>query len=103
MTQQGETDGYSASDHLQAIIDHSHKNVIDACLVNNADVPVDAQGRYETEASFPVAPDVDKIKSMGYMCIGMDLLSVNDYVRHDSTKLTKALIRLIEKHRIIKR
>jgi len=103
MTQQGETDGYSASDHVKAIIQHSHKDVLDACLVNNAEVPLEAQGRYEAEESFPVNADTEKMRAWGYTIVATDLLGVTDYVRHDSIKLTKALIRLIEKHRVIKR
>jgi len=103
MTQAGETDGFNASDHLKAIIDHSQKDVVNACLVNNAKVPLEAQGRYKTEGSFPVEADVEKIKAMGYTVEATDLLGVSDYVRHDSVKLTKALIRLIERHRVIKR
>ena len=103
MTQQGESDGYTASDHVRQIIAHSHKDVINACLVNNADVPLEAQDRYQTEASFPVKPDVDQIREMGYMAIGTDLLHISDYVRHDSEKLTKAIIQLIERYKVIKR
>jgi uncharacterized cofD-like protein len=103
MTQPGETDGYSASDHIHALVKHSHEKVIHACLVNDAQVPLDAQGRYKTEDSFPVKADSDKIRDMGYIVVATDLLSVKDFVRHDSEKLTKALIKLIEKHRVIKR
>ena len=103
MTQQGETTGFKASEHLQVIIEHTNKEVINACIVNNAIVPEDALDRYQTEMSYPVAADVEKIKEMGYKVVATDLLSVKDYVRHDSEKLTKTLIRLIETHRVIKR
>jgi len=103
MTQQGETEGFSASDHVKQLVAHSHQKVINACMVNSADVPVHAQGRYKAEASFPVAADVDEINALGYEAVGSDLLSVTDYVRHDSAKLTKALIRLIERKRVIRR
>ncbi|MCA9407629.1 MAG: YvcK family protein [Candidatus Omnitrophica bacterium] len=103
MTQHGETDGYSASDHVRAIIEHSNKDVIDACLINNAKAPSDALGRYQHEQSFPVLADVDKIREMGYSVEAIDLLGVTDYVRHDSKKLHNALIKLIESNRVIKR
>ena len=103
MTQQGESEGYSASDHVEAIVQHSHRKIMNACLVNTAEVPTEAQGRYKSEDSFPVVPDVARIREMGIEVVETDLLSVTDYVRHDSTKLTKALIKLIEKHRILKR
>ena len=103
MTQHGETDGYRASDHVQAIVEHSDRNIIDACLLNTASVPLDALQRYQEEASFPVQADVENIREMGYKVAAMDLLGVNDYVRHDSRKLQNALIKLIESNRVIKR
>ena len=103
MTQHGETDGFVASDHLQAILDHTRKDIVDACLVNNAVAPKDMLGRYESEHSFPVKPDSGRIRDMGCLAVEEDLLGVKDYVRHDSHKLTKALIKLIERHRVIKR
>lgn len=103
MTQPGETDHYSASEHLEAIIKHSSPTILNACLVNSADVPLQARERYEVEGSFPVEADVQKIEALGIRAVAEDLLSVNDYVRHDAEKLTKALIALIEKNRVIKR
>lgn len=103
MTQPGETDHHTASEHLGAIIKHSNKGILNACLVNSAEVPAEAQERYAQGGSVPVVADIEKIEAMGVAAVGTDLLSVNDYVRHDSEKLTKALIMLIEKNRVIKR
>ena len=103
MTQPGETDGFTASDHLQAIIEHTNKEIINACIINNALVPEAALDRYKTEQSYPVLADSETIEEMGSEVVATDLLSVKDYVRHDSAKLTKALIKLIETHRVIKR
>ncbi len=103
MTQHGETDGFTASDHVKAIIDHTNKDVLDACLINSSRAAQDALGRYEEEVSFPVEPDVRKIREMGYKVEAADLLGVSDYVRHDSSKLNEAIIRIIETHRVIKR
>lgn len=72
-------------------------------LINSAEVPAEAQERYAQGGSVPVVADIEKIEAMGVAAVGTDLLSVNDYVRHDSEKLTKALIMLIEKNRVIKR
>ncbi|MFA5059782.1 MAG: YvcK family protein [Candidatus Omnitrophota bacterium] len=103
MTQKGETENYGASDHVKAIVEHTSPKIIDACLVNNAIAPPDMLGRYSAENSYPVTPDVEKIKKMDYMVAATDLLGVDDYVRHDAKKLNKALIELIETNRIIKR
>lgn len=103
MTQPGETDHHTASEHLGAIVKHSSHGILNACLVNCAEVPVEARERYAQGGSVPVVADIEKIEAMGVAAVGADLLSVNDYVRHDSEKLTKALIMLIEKNRVIKR
>ncbi len=103
MTQHGETDHYAASDHVQAIIDHAHKDVINACLINNATASVQALKRYQDEGSFPVVCDLERIRSLGYTVEATDLLGVTDYLRHDSTKLNRALIGLIGRHRVIRR
>jgi uncharacterized cofD-like protein len=103
MTQHGETDNFSASDHVRALIEHANKDVIDACLINNVQAPEEARNRYKDEGSFPVEADADKIRAMGYRVVATDLLGVTDYVRHDSTKLNHALIKLIETHRVIRR
>ena len=103
MTQHGETDHFSASDHVKALVAHSNRNIINACLINNAQAPTDALHRYEGEESFPVVADIEKIRDMGYRVVATDLLGVTDYVRHDSHKLNKALIKLISTYKIIKR
>ncbi len=103
MTQQGETENYTASDHVKAIREHTDKRIMDACIVNIGVAPSDALKRYRLEDSYPVKADIEKIKDMGYLVAGLDLLGVTDYVQHDSTKLIKALIRLIETHRVIRR
>ena len=103
MTQKGETTDFTAGDHVHAIIEQTHPRLINACIINNAVVPEKALARYRDQGSYPVAPDVDRIRAMGYKLVATDLLSVADYVRHDSKKLTQALIKLIETQRIIKR
>jgi len=104
MTQPGETDGFSASDHVRVLLEHSYPNLVDACLINDAVVSnEEALSRYHKENAYPVAADVERIKAMGIKVVAADLLSVADYVRHDSKKLTQALIKLIETQRVIKR
>ena len=103
MTQAGETDGFSASDHIKVLVEHSNPDIINACILNNASAPQNALQRYEAEQSFPVAPDVEIIKNLGYKVVATDLLGIDDYVRHDSKKLTETLIKLIESQRVINR
>ncbi len=103
MTQPGETDGFSACDHIRILTEHATPQVVNACIINDATIPESALQRYQSQRSYPVAPDVEKIKAMGYKVVATDLLGINDYVRHDSKKLTQTLIKLIESKRVIKR
>src|SRR3989338_5951621 len=103
MTQKGETDRYSASDHVKAIVDHTNQDILNACIINNAVAPQEMLTRYKSEDSYPVSPDLEKIKDLGYRVVAADLLGIDNYVRHDSYKLTQTLIRVIERHRVIKR
>jgi uncharacterized cofD-like protein len=104
MTQLGETDSFTASDHVRVLLEHTEPKLVDACLINDAVVSnEEALNRYYKENSYPVAADADRIKAMGIKVISTDLLSVANYVRHDSKKLTQALIKLIETQRVIKR
>ena len=39
MTQDGETEGYTAADHLEALLRHGREGLVDLCLANNAPIP----------------------------------------------------------------
>lgn len=96
MTQAGETDGYSASEHLNVLIKHSHPRLVDYCIVNTASVPEDIMKRYLQENSSMVAADTYKIRALGYRAIEDDIISVKEFVRHDPEKLAKIIFGLIE-------
>lgn len=96
MTQAGETDGYSAFDHVQAIIKHTNPRIIDCCIVNMAKVPKNLLGKYEQEKSFPVLSDSQRIRELGYRVVEEDLISAQDFVRHDAEKLSRVIINLWE-------
>lgn len=92
MTQPGETEGYSASDHLEALIKHTDPRIVDACFVNTQTVPEELLERYRLTDSFPVEVNLAKIKEQGYEVVGSEILRFDGQVRHDPTKLAKALI-----------
>jgi uncharacterized cofD-like protein len=97
MTQPGETDGYSASEHVKAIFAHSSHKVIDYCVVNTAEVPKDILARYAKQGSYLVVNDRKKIEDMGYRVIEDDFGIIEDTViRHDPAKLAKIILGLIE-------
>ncbi|MFH0753663.1 MAG: gluconeogenesis factor YvcK family protein [Candidatus Omnitrophota bacterium] len=104
MTQKGETENYTASEHVKALLKHSNRNIIDAVVVNASEVKDEvALKRYREESSVPVLADIEEIRAMGYKVFAEDILGVKDFVRHDSHKLTQILITAIERNRVIKR
>lgn len=95
MTQHGETDGYTASDHVEAIIKHTHPTLIDYCIVNTAKVPEELLLRYKEEEAYPVEPDIKKIRSLGIAVVEGDVVSLVNYVRHNPEKLAKIIVNII--------
>ncbi len=54
MTQPGETDGYKASDHVRAIIDHAGQGIIDYALIHRGRVPPALEEKYRRTGQHPV-------------------------------------------------
>jgi len=97
MTQPGETDGYSACDHIKVMIKHSHPRILDYCIVNTGEIPSEVLNRYANQNSYLVVNDRKKIENMGYRVIEDDFGIVeNDVVRHDPAKLARIIFGLIE-------
>ncbi|MCS7209905.1 MAG: YvcK family protein [Fimbriimonadales bacterium] len=94
MTQPGETDGFTASDHVRAIEAHAGGRVFDYVLVNNATPVPELLERYRASGQDLVLPDVDRIRQMGYKVITGNFISQSDYVRHDPIRLAEAILRL---------
>jgi uncharacterized cofD-like protein len=101
MTQPGETDGFSVSDHLRAIAEHVGPVLTDV-LVHSGGFPRELVERYRAEGAAPVAVDREEVKALGIRLREADLISHADSsreVRHDASRLAEevcevALVRL---------
>ena len=94
MTQSRETAGFKASDHVQALIRHTNPGILQVCIVNTRNVPAELLERYRKEEAFPVEPDVEKIRELGYQVVADEVISTQNYVRHDSDKLARLIFQL---------
>ncbi len=94
MTQPGETTGYTAADHLKAILDHSRPDLLDCVLVNTAPIDPEILARYEAEGAVAVSVDTEALKQLGVSVAIGDIISQEDFVRHDSQRLARAVFRL---------
>jgi 2-phospho-L-lactate transferase/gluconeogenesis factor (CofD/UPF0052 family) len=95
MTQAGETDGYNASGHLKALIHHTTPDIVTACIINTGGIPGRLLEKYKGENAERVEPDKDTIRKMGYKVIGANIISAEDYIRHDPHKLSRLIMNLI--------
>ena len=73
MTQPGETDGYTASMHVKAIMDHAGRNAVDYVIVNSTPVPEDLKQKYAETGAYPVVVDDDALNQLGVGIIKADL------------------------------
>ncbi|HQJ15674.1 MAG TPA: 2-phospho-L-lactate transferase CofD family protein, partial [Candidatus Omnitrophota bacterium] len=89
-------DGYSASNHIKALIEHSHPALIDYCIVNTGKIPQELLARYTSEQSFQVVNDRKKIEHMGYRVVEDDTILIENFIRHDPMKLAKIVLDLLE-------
>lgn len=96
MTQPGETDGYSVSDHLQAIHDHVGHHLFDYVIVNNGDIPPQVESKYAEQGASAVELDLDEVKRRGYQVIADRLVLFRTYLRHDAERLSHHIYQLVE-------
>ena len=93
MTQPGETDTFTVSDHLEALEKYLGKHTIDVVVASNTKINPDVLHKYQTtEEKDPVVIDYEQIEDMGIELIEGDLLTTEDgTIRHDSMKLSSLI------------
>jgi uncharacterized cofD-like protein len=95
MTQNGETDGYTVSEHLKAIFKHTGHRVVDYVIANNK-LPNDTVlKRYEKEKAFPVRIDKNEISSLGVTLVQGKLFEDGSYVRHSPQQLARMIMKIM--------
>ncbi len=99
MTQEGETDSYTASDHLEKIVSHTKKNLINCFLINSGRLTSDLLTKYASQKSFPVLFDRGKLRGMGVSVYEADIINRTNYIRHDPYKTAREVIRIYNKRR----
>lgn len=93
MTQYGETDNFTASNHIKVINSFLGKRKIDAVVVTDSLIPdVVIDNYYTLERKRLVKIDFPELMKLGVYVIKDDLLVVKDgTVRHDSDKLASVI------------
>ena len=95
MTQDGETEGYTAADHLEALLAHGVPGMVDLCLANSAPVEPDLVARYRQEDAAPIQVDRGRVLELVPELVELPLAARGaDYARHDPDRLAQALLEL---------
>lgn len=96
MTEPGQTDNYSISDHLEAIFNHVGKDLIDYCLADTGEIVPEFVRKYNQEGQDIVLQDIDKATKKGIKIIQKNLSKIDgEYIRHDSDMIASSIMELI--------
>jgi len=92
MTQPGETDGYSVTDHVRAIYQHAGGRIFDWAVINNQPISGPLLKKYRAEGAEPVRADVAELQKLGVRCVFDHLVEEGGVVRHSGSRLTCLLL-----------
>ena len=95
MTEPGETEAFTAVDHLLAIRRHAPKIRIDDVLLNTTPIASALLARYSAAGAVPITIDREILQALGYRPHECDLLRADHQIRHDPGKLAHAVIETV--------
>ena len=94
MTEPGQTDEYSVSDHLNAIIEHCGKGIVDYCIYDTGEVVPEYIKKYNLEGQDLVDSNVDKVKGITFLQRNLSMIT-EGCIRHDPDLVASSIIELI--------
>ncbi len=94
MTQPGETENFSVSDHLNSLKTYLG-TLPDIVIANDSKMPSNLLKKYESEGAHPVKLDRNKLDTLNVEVYTSDFLYDIDFLRHHPNKLADYLMNLI--------
>lgn len=97
VTQPGETDNFTVSDHVKLLNHYLGKNEIDTVIVSNTKIEDDVVKKYATEEQKDLVKiDYDELHKLKVEIIEEDLITLSDgTIKHDSLKLSTTVFNYI--------
>lgn len=96
MTEPGQTDNYTLSEHIKAINEHVGKGVIEYCIYDTGEIVPEYIRKYNMEGREVVEQDVSKAKIEGIYMIQRKLSHVeHGHIRHNPDAIAATVIQLI--------
>ncbi|MBV9700866.1 MAG: YvcK family protein [Candidatus Eremiobacteraeota bacterium] len=96
MTQPGETDGMTAADHVEALLNNAGERVCEYVVVNDQP-PSRLREAYAQEGQTPVEPDVARIAAMDLEPVRAAVIGETETVRHDPEKLAAVVVGIVDR------
>ncbi len=94
MTEPGQTDNYSVSDHLNAIIEHCGNGVVDYCIYDTGEIIPEFIKKYNMQGQDIVEQDIEKVKGIRFLQRNLSMIK-DDMIRHDPSLVASSIIELI--------
>ena len=96
MTEPGQTDDYSVSDHLKAIEEHVGRGVVEFCICDTGEIAPEFIRRYNMKGADIVNEDISNLRNMKVKVIQKNISSVKGkYIRHDADTLASIIVEII--------
>ena len=96
MTEPGQTDNYSISEHIQAIIDHAGSKIVDYCICDTGEVVPEYIRMYNKAGSDLVEIDLQKVSNLGVNVIHRHMSRIEgEKIRHDADTVAATVMELI--------
>ncbi len=96
MTEPGQTDNYSLSEHIKAIQEHAGKGVIDYCIYDTGEIVPEFVRRYNREGQDLVEQDTAKAKEEGVKLLQRNLSYIDgEFIRHNPDAIASSIIELV--------
>lgn len=96
MTEPGQTDNYSLSEHLKAIQEHVGTDIIDYCLADTGEVIPEYIRKYNKEGADLVEVDNKNVNQYNVKVIQRDMSCIkNDKIRHNPDIVASTIMEMI--------
>lgn len=97
MTDKGQTDGYSLSEHIKAIFDHSAGKIFDYVIADTGNIIPEYLRSYHKDGEDLVEIDEEKVKKLGVKLIQKDVSKISEEgrIRHDGDSIAAYLMEIV--------
>lgn len=97
MTDKGQTDGYTLSQHIKAIFDHSAGKIFDYVIADTGDIIPEYLRTYHKDGEDLVEIDEAEIKKLGIKLIQKDVSKISEEgrIRHDGDSIATYLMEIL--------